>query len=294
MSSEGSTDRGACSACAARDGAKRLYRVNGCSIVQCPACGTARAVDIQAFDPQAYYTGDYFNGGHADGYADYRGSRDVLIAEFARTARFLASKMRPHGKPRLLELGSAYGYFLEAAEAQGFEAHGVEIAQAPVDDCIARGLQRVHAGVLTEPLAQRIGEIDAVVLLDVVEHLDDPYGVLELACRRLSPGGALLLTTGDFGSLFARASGRRWRLMTPPQHLWFFTAPGMRALARRLGLVCESIDHPGKRVPLGLMAYQAARGLGIRFEAPRAWNALALPVNLFDAMRVVMRKPPTT
>ena len=33
------------------------------------------------------------------------------------------------------------------------------------------------------------------------------------------------------GATCAKLAGRNWRLMTPPQHLWFFTRASMEALA---------------------------------------------------------------
>ena len=98
-----------------------------------------------------------------------------------------------------------------------------------------------------------------------------------------------MLTTGDFGSPVARLMGPAWRLMTPPQHLWFFTKAGIAKLARRSGLRVERIDHPWKTVPLSLVMFQAARFARLRPAAPRVAGRIGLPINLFDAMRAVIR-----
>jgi hypothetical protein len=68
-------------------------------------CGTG-CTDAQGFNPALYYTDDYFSGGHADGYSDYRGSEEVLRREFARTVHFIRRSRRGG---RLLEIGCAYG-----------------------------------------------------------------------------------------------------------------------------------------------------------------------------------------
>ena len=99
------------------------------------------------------------------------------------------------------------------------------------------------------------------------------------------------MTTGDFGSLSARLAGARWRLMTPPQHLWFFSPESMRRMATSLGLEVERFDHPWKIVPLSLIAFQLARMAGLHPARAPAVERHRLPVNLFDAMRVVLRKP---
>jgi hypothetical protein len=52
----------------------------------------------------------------------------------------------------------------------------------------------------------------------------------------------------------------------------------------------EAFDHPWKIVPLSLIVFQFRRMLGIRPSAAAAASRVGLPVNLFDAMRVVLRK----
>jgi SAM-dependent methyltransferase len=135
------------------------------------------------------------------------------------------------------------------------------------------------------------GPLDVIVLLDVVEHLPQPRETLALCARQLKAGGIIVITTGDFGSPVARLTGARWRLMTPPQHLWFFTRESMRRLADSFGLKLEHLDHPWKIVPASLIAFQLQRMLGIRPANIARAGRLGIPVNLFDAMRVVLRKP---
>ena len=81
--------------------------------------------------------------------------------------------------------------------------------------------------------------------------------------------------------------------MTPPQHLWFFSRESIRRMAMPLGLEVEHLDHPWKTVPLSLIGFQLARMIGFQPRQVPAWGRLGLPVNLFDAMRVVLRKQDT-
>ena len=241
------------------------------------------------FQPAAYYTAGYFSGAKADGYADYRGAEPVLRHEFSRTAAFIR-RYRAGG--RLLEVGCAYGFFL--AEAQAFyDVSGIEIAEDAAEFCRQRGLH-VVTGVADEPTLAALGRMDVIVLLDVIEHLPDPRAVLEASCRRLNPGGIIAITTGDFASPVGRLAGRHWRLMTPPQHLWYFTPQSLRRLSASLGLRLEACNHPWKFVPLSLVAFQLRRMLGAPpAPAARASHTaqIGIPINLFDAMRCVLRKP---
>src|SRR5262245_2474631 len=101
-----------CPTCGRATPQRTLYRKNQCDILACQECGLGRS-EAQNFDPASYFTGDYFAGGYADGYGDYRGAEPVLRREFAHTVDYIRT-YRPGG--RLLELGCAYGFFLQEAK----------------------------------------------------------------------------------------------------------------------------------------------------------------------------------
>src|SRR5262249_8427865 len=248
----------------------------------CEECGIGRS-ETRNFDPGTYYTKDYFSGQHADGYGDYLGSEAVLRREFARTVD-LIRRYRPHG--RLLELGCAYGFFLQEARPY-FEVAGLELAEGAAAHCCRDGLD-VAAGLADAANLARFGGRDVIVMLDVIEHLPQPRETLALCAQHLDPGGIIVITTGDFASLYARLAGRHWRVMTAPQRLWFFPPASMRRLPAGLGLWLGSLRRPSKVVSLSLVLSQARRMLGLPAHA--AAGAFGLPVNLFDAMRIVLRK----
>jgi SAM-dependent methyltransferase len=274
-----------CPACGKITEQRRLYSIDRCDILRCSGCGLGRA-EAPAFDPARYYTGAYFSGQHSDGYADYRGAEPVLRKEFARTVKFIRERC---SRGRLLEVGCAYGYFLEEAKPY-FDVCGIELAADAAAHCRKSGLA-VLAGAADEANLSDIGMVDVIVMLDVIEHLPDPAETLRLLACHLNPGGLIVITTGDFGSPVARLFGRRWRLMTPPQHLWFFTPESLKKIASSLGLAIEDLDHPYKIVPLSLVMFQLRRMLRLS-PTSRPAPTIGLPVNLFDAMRAVLRKPP--
>jgi SAM-dependent methyltransferase len=258
-----------------------VYEKWGHPIVRCPRCGLGTALRPERFDPATIYDEGYFQGAQRDGYADYLGSEKTLRAEFDRTARHLLAHRPEAG--RLLEVGCAYGFFLDAASR--FTCTGVEISDAARARCRQRGLA-VFPSVAE---AAGRGPFDVGVMLDCIEHLADPAEMVADVHRVLAPGGLLLVTTGDWGSWLARATGRHWRLMTPPQHLFYFSRVTLPALLERLGFTVVRCDRPWKFVPLGLAAYQVGSRLGVRVRALESIS-LGLPVNLFDTIRVLARK----
>jgi 2-polyprenyl-3-methyl-5-hydroxy-6-metoxy-1,4-benzoquinol methylase len=277
-----------CPACGGVTSHGHLYTKQGCDILRCQACGLGRA-DTAGFDPATYYNDGYFSGGRTDGYADYLSTEPVLRRKFARDVH-LIRRLRPSG--RLLEIGCAYGFFLQEAKRY-FDVIGIELAEDAAAHCRSNGLN-VASGAVCAALLDRIGPVDVVVMLDVIEHLPDPQEALSLCAQRLRPDGVIVLTTGDFGSPVARWAGARWRLMTPPQHLWFFTAESFRRWTPRLGMHLRVVDHPWKLVPLSLIVFQLARMTGRQWAVPvpSLVNRVGVPVNLFDAMRIVLQRAP--
>ncbi len=275
-----------CPACNQFTTKKYLYHKAGMPIIECPDCGLGKACPDE-FDPATYYDASYFNGSRPDGYSDYVGAKHVLQAHFLQEIELLKKLGAKGGE--LLEIGCAYGYFLEVAQHH-YHVNGLEICEEAVADCQKRGLLGVRQGALTAEALAQMPMAEVVVLLDVIEHLPEPRSAMEAIAAKLQPGGYVLVTTGDFSSLSAKVMGRHWRLMTPPQHLWFFTPKSLKQIGESLGLELIYLDHPFKKVPFGLIIYQLCRYLSFRPKLPSWMHRMGLPVNLFDAMRVVMRK----
>ena len=112
------------------------------------------------------------------------------------------------------------------------------------------------------------------------------------------PGGILALSTGDPDSLVARLSGKRWHLLTPRHHNFFFTRPTIRALLERLGFAHRSTLHVGAAYSVRHLAYKLHRmvqlpGLGSltdRLGRSRMGSVNA-SVNLLDIVTVIAQKP---
>src|SRR5258705_9059083 len=82
------------------------------AIVQCAECPLVRAADrFFDVDPGRLYNAEYFTGAE---YVDYRGDRDAATRNARRRIRVLR-RLAPSART-LFEIGSAYGFFLEAAD----------------------------------------------------------------------------------------------------------------------------------------------------------------------------------
>ena len=99
-----------------------------------------------------------------------------------------------------------------------------------------------------------------------------------------------MISTGDWESIIARVLKKHWRLITPPQHLFYFSRRTMTSLLEKIGFRVIYCARPWKSVPLGLATYQFGNRMGLRLSMLESLNWLAVPVNLFDTIHVIARK----
>src|SRR6478735_367186 len=122
--------------------------------------------------------------------------------------RELCSALSASVGAEVLNLGS--GPFFELSELPGLRKRFTLCDIDPRALTVARDLHgSALAGtdVLTPgaPLPYRSARFDAVVSMDVIEHLVDPLPWLEDALRVCKPGGLLFLTTPNYASRSLRA-----------------------------------------------------------------------------------------
>jgi SAM-dependent methyltransferase len=275
-----------CNACGHPIAPQPLYQVANCQMVSCPECGLVFVAPgtVSTETLAGIYSQAYFEGGLPDGYTDYSASEPILRRQARRVLRVL-QRYQPRGS--LLELGCAYGFFLLEAQTR-YRTEGIELSSFAAQEAQRRGLQVTCGDFLKLPPPAE--PPNAVCLFDCIEHLAEPYAYLRKIHDVLKPGGVVVLTTGDIGSLYARLAGRRWRLMTPPQHLFFFSRGTLGRLLARAGFEPLEVSYPWKLVPLRLMLYQLSGGLK-KILGPLGRLPIGLYVNLFDAMLVIARKP---
>lgn len=157
---------------------------------------------------------------------------------FARRLRWLERALdRSAGDgPRLFEIGCASGRLLALAGRDNWRGEGCELS--PALAALARAnnpsLTIHQADFLTlNPAAPPA--YDAIVALDVIEHLLDPRAMVRRACALLRPGGLLLLQTPNTAALRARLQRERWNMFIPQYHFHLFDARSMTRLLESEG-----------------------------------------------------------
>ncbi len=211
-----------CALCGARD-TRRLYTKFDYGIGRCRRCGLVyanpRAPESRILER---YNRDYFwneylpAAGAPEGRIDFDfiDGRNRPMLDFAR-------RHAPEGR-RLLEVGTGAGLFLKAAERAGWDVAGLELSA----EAAAFARERLGLNVREERAeAMTFGpaSFEVAVMSEVIEHLFDPRAVLDAVYRALRPGGVILVTTPNFSALSRHALGASWSVLSPLEHLYYFT-----------------------------------------------------------------------
>lgn len=172
------------------------------------------------------------------------GLEDLRKQGFAETFRRLA-RYKSYG--RLLDVGCAHGWFLDAGRAAGFECTGIEPSTRVAARAAARG-HSVLSGYFPGALAS--GEsFDVVSFNDVFEHIPGADDVMSAAQRVLRDDGVLSIAIPSSRGFFYRISKlmikagakgpfeRMWQMNFSSPHVYYFNADALDSIARRHGLV---------------------------------------------------------
>lgn len=95
-------------------------------------------------------------------------------------------------KGSLLEIGSACGFFLEAARQRGWKPYGVELSTGGTRYCKQRfGIEVLNGDVLDAGLPPNF--FDLAVTIHTLEHVYDPATLVRECGRILKPGGIFIV-----------------------------------------------------------------------------------------------------
>jgi len=234
------------------------------AVVSCPGCGSA---EFKATGPEApgffmevagrkFQQSDYFvreclNCGLLyrtptlpdDALADY-----YALVSFQRweagqyhpieRAVLSALKSLPTGS-RILDYGCSSGRLLNSLR-HDYECYGSEVNSVAAREASIRGLRMIEPGDFGNAMPVKF---DAIVLVDVFEHLRKPLLLLRQLMQHASPGALLLIATGSGDAAACwRDPAQFWYFRTA-EHLCMFTERHARHLAAALGLSLEGLTH---------------------------------------------------
>lgn len=146
----------------------------------------------------------------------------------------------PEHTPKVLDYGMGWGQWCRAMQVFGCDAYGFEVSADRIAYASSIGIHVLNA----EQIAADC--FDFINLEQVLEHLEDPTGVVRWLAQSLADGGLLKIAVPNGNSARGRVRQIDWlgesdpggaRLCVwPLEHVNCFTRSSLEALANRCGL----------------------------------------------------------
>jgi 2-polyprenyl-3-methyl-5-hydroxy-6-metoxy-1,4-benzoquinol methylase len=258
-------------------------------LLRCPRCNFITARLDHPIDTVRLYGQDYFAGQE---YLDYRSDEMFLKKNFRVR---LDAVLQRRGGGRLLEIGAAYGFFLDLAK-EYFDVVGFEVnSEAARYGRDTFGVDIRGEDLLDSGTRDAEDPFDVAVMWDVIEHLERPDLMLERVNALSRLGALLYITTGDIGSLVARLRGAKWRMIHPPTHLHYFSRMTLQRLLANQGFRVLEVRPVSVARSVRQMLYswlvlhlkQRAAYQALERVVPATWG---FAVNTFDIIQMVAEK----
>ena len=204
------------------------------TVWRCLACGAGYLpVDVVDYESSEYRT--LVDG--SDTVDGFRRSHDGEQAE----------KLRVLGTDGLrgrvcMDVGCGGGSFLDLVKGVARTTIGVE-PTASLRAALTAGGHLAFPYCADVP-AEWTGRVDVAVAFSLVEHVEDPLGLLRDIHRLLAPGARLLVSTPNRNDVLLELLPEDYgRFFYRIVHLWYFDAASLTALLRRAGFTDVTVQY---------------------------------------------------
>jgi len=248
--------------------------------------------ELPTVEEMSAYAEEQYSAGVYKGYAS---AAPLKIQTFERRIDFLK---RLGARGRILDVGCACGFFIEAALKHGFDAYGIEFSKEAVAIAREEIRSRITVGDVNLLREREEDRFDAVVAFDIIEHTQNPIKFLEEIRQILRPGGWLMLATPDTGHFLRYLMGSRWPMLQPMQHTYLFSRTAVRFVLAKAGYENIGVQEADKSLtldylidqlrvhnPLISRSYQALSKL-----LPRALRQGTFSANIGEMLAYAQRK----
>ncbi|MDB5266915.1 MAG: hypothetical protein JWN89_730 [Parcubacteria group bacterium] len=204
-------------------------------IFKCPACGLLETLPpLTQSEVGPLYTNHYpYND------VDPKKIRTGFKPELTERERFhnwlrgnhRIHYMLPPGTGRVLDVGCGDGRSLLQLEALGYEACGIE-----ADENIRRIKDELRLDIYIgtiEDYPSLPEKFDIIIANQLVEHIVDLESFMNAARKLLTPGGTIIISTPNAGSLQRKLFGRAWVNWHIPYHQQIFTKGSLQILLQK-------------------------------------------------------------
>lgn len=216
------------------------------------ALGFLEVVERPTPEALSEYYGQIYYQNEASGFRKTYTGEELEVIELRIAQRAgQVHQLLEHGQPgSLLDVGCGEGFVLKFFAQNGWLVEGIDYSRAGVEQINPGYAGHVEQGDVFALLDARIAagqQHDLVWLGNVLEHVLDPVNLLRSLRRLVAPGGLLVVTVPNDGSVYhetlysAGAIPERFWIAIP-DHMSYFTADSLRRTTAATGWDCLAIQ----------------------------------------------------
>lgn len=242
-----------CPVCRSKELEVKFQITNERKVFGCFKCGTEFLFpQLNDVELKVLYSENYYHAWGIRGAEENETTRQMKMATFGLR---LALILRFFNEGKILDVGCATGYFLEAARIHGFEPFGVEFSEYSAAISKKKfGDNNVFWGTLEESTFQD-KSFEVISMSDLIEHVRDPRQTLLKAAALLKDGGIIMIVTPDTKTISRILMGKRW-LHFKPEHFFYFSLSSISFIAKQCGLSAVHYEKAKKALTLDYLHTQ--------------------------------------
>lgn len=211
-----------------------LWNGPNCDVVRCGDCDLVFAWPFVAGNGE-FYNLAYPNAAHPR-----------TKWEYDKTVSALERMNASGGK--VLEVGSAFGYFLEKISPRFFQPESIvatEYHDVPRQALAERGYQVFDCDIRSQPFDQFEGTFKFIFMFQVLEHMDDMQRLINRISRLAAPDADLFIAVPEPAGIdyWERHGGA---LDMPPNHISRWSEQAFKAFAKRIGF--EIVEFQNEKI----------------------------------------------
>lgn len=145
-------------------------------------------------------------------------------------------RFMPKGK--LLEIGPAYGVFALQAKQAGYQVDVIEMDERCCEHLAEVVGVNAICSASPHDVLVTLTSHDVIALWHVIEHIPDPWKLMQAAAENIAPNGILVLAAPNPDAWQFHVMGKQWPHLDAPRHLYLLPVQALTEYAQTLGLEC--------------------------------------------------------
>jgi len=198
------------------------------------------------------YSENYYQAWGIKGTEENDVTKEMKIATFQLRLNLIRQFVTT-GK--ILDVGCATGYFLEAAKTNGFDPYGVEFSEYSATIAKKKlGDKNVFCGTLEQcDFENKFFEV--IAMSDLIEHVRIPAQTLSKAATLLKDDGVIMIMTPDTKTVSNNLMGKRWTHYKL-EHFFYFSHSSICYVAAQCGLSVVHYERSQKALNINYLHTQ--------------------------------------